>query len=892
MRSLMKLLFAVSLAAACAACAGGFESRLPADPQKLERTLAELEQLPQPAGVDAADWAELKQALREVLIATDGQRALRGTSAAPVANSAAAQLSFDDGTTELNWGLVNPGDYDQNGEVNISDITPLAVHLGKSGPFDYGSIEAVVDGDGNGEINIADITPIGASFGSRVHSYFVFTSDDLNQLPLANEMPSLIAPLMDLPLSAALGNRAAERLHFSYTAGDTKESQFFWVRPVELPGEAGQNEGTPSNLAGPSVTESGLLPVAHLAIEPPGNLPPVEIFFDASGSSDPDGATGTISDITLFEWDFDGDGVYDESTTEPAAEHQYLGFGVYDVKLRVTDADGNTDTTVSALKLIVVLLPPPVAIINSSPEAEAGLITGVEPLTIDFDASASYDIDSDIVEYAWDFEDDSTFDQIGPGLQQVQHEYPMQGLYTCRLRVKADDGVTSEDTVDIKVSNELGLTLMVSDDSGPAPHAVTLTAQAFNPNLYALMGVTWDFEGDGVIDLDGFDTSVEHEYPAGVFYPVVRVTFGDPGNTTIARASMITATGWSEQLFNAPDADAAQAEGVMIGSLPAVAYMCNTPGQRKLVYRHSNHPYAAGWEDAVTVHNGANGQFDLANLDGLPAVAFEDNSGLYFRLANDPFGGSWYSAAELDGSDPQWIANARMVVGGGQPLVCYTRYNGFDHAQDGLWAVRAFDEQGLAWNLPERISSAATTSPSLALVDGAPALSFSQSFWIANMLNFMWAADSWAADWEPLRQVAGSALTGEQFISAVADLDGMPLIAYYSTEVDDTLTFLHGVAPDAETFAPLAQEAAPGNHVDTLSLAQVGPLLVCAYHTAVGSQAAVVLRATDASATAWEVLPALNVDPLLQFSEIVDVNGLVGLVVAGQDQAGLLLFVE
>ena len=60
------------------------------------------------------------------------------------------------------------------------------------------------------------------------------------------------------------------------------------------------------------------------------------ITFDGSGSYDPDGT------IVSYEWDWDSDGTYDETTASPSAEHSYIA--PYDglLTLRVTDNDGLT----------------------------------------------------------------------------------------------------------------------------------------------------------------------------------------------------------------------------------------------------------------------------------------------------------------------------------------------------------------------------------------------------------------------------------------------------------------------------------------------------------------------------------------------------------------------
>ena len=83
------------------------------------------------------------------------------------------------------------------------------------------------------------------------------------------------------------------------------------------------------------------LPVPVLDVTSPsfafGSL---DATFDASASSDPDGS------ITKFEWDFDGDGTFDEDTgTETTAGNFYNDPGSYPVTLRVTDNFGVQATT-------------------------------------------------------------------------------------------------------------------------------------------------------------------------------------------------------------------------------------------------------------------------------------------------------------------------------------------------------------------------------------------------------------------------------------------------------------------------------------------------------------------------------------------------------------------
>ena len=62
------------------------------------------------------------------------------------------------------------------------------------------------------------------------------------------------------------------------------------------------------------------------------------LTFDAGGSYDPDGT------ITLYEWDWDGDGFFDESTLTPEANHTWSTAFDGNILLMVTDDKGSSDT--------------------------------------------------------------------------------------------------------------------------------------------------------------------------------------------------------------------------------------------------------------------------------------------------------------------------------------------------------------------------------------------------------------------------------------------------------------------------------------------------------------------------------------------------------------------
>ena len=80
-------------------------------------------------------------------------------------------------------------------------------------------------------------------------------------------------------------------------------------------------------------------PTAVATASPTSGPPPLAVNFDGRGSSDPD-----AGDTLSYEWDLDGDGQYDDSTS-PTPSRTYTALGSTDVRLRVTDSRGASDVS-------------------------------------------------------------------------------------------------------------------------------------------------------------------------------------------------------------------------------------------------------------------------------------------------------------------------------------------------------------------------------------------------------------------------------------------------------------------------------------------------------------------------------------------------------------------
>jgi len=117
------------------------------------------------------------------------------------------------GNVTLAWTEKNIGDYDNNGEVTISDLTPIALLYGQQVATAQDPVWAgLVDGDGNGEINSADITPIGVNFGNQVAGYAVYTDEGgAHRCSRPSPQPAPCRPRRCTPHSRPPGYRSSRR---------------------------------------------------------------------------------------------------------------------------------------------------------------------------------------------------------------------------------------------------------------------------------------------------------------------------------------------------------------------------------------------------------------------------------------------------------------------------------------------------------------------------------------------------------------------------------------------------------------------------------------------------------------------------------------------------------
>ena len=197
--------------------------------------------------------------------------------------------------------------------------------------------------------------------------------------------------------------------------------------PVSVAATENDNDAPPVAVAGgPYVTDEG-----------------TAVTLDGSGSTDSNGI------IVAWEWDFNGDGVFDDAAG-PVCEFMTRQDGLYAVNLLVTDNHGwlDIDTTL-------------VTVNNVTPSpAFTWEVTG---LTIEF-TDRSSDPGNDLANWAWSF---------GDGVLSVErnpvHVYREEGTYTVVLGVSDDNDEHRVISREIKIVKEGQLPIGVWHESAGNP---------------------------------------------------------------------------------------------------------------------------------------------------------------------------------------------------------------------------------------------------------------------------------------------------------------------------------------------------------------------------------------------------------------------------------------
>jgi PKD repeat protein len=281
-------------------------------------------------------------------------------------------------------------------------------------------------------------------------------------------------------------------------------------------------------------------PVADFSWAPQNPNPSQTVAFDASGSHDPDGT------ITLYEWDWNNDGVYEESHTTPVAAHSWPQASYYLVTLRVTDNGSTTDTVTKTL-IVGGGNQPPVANAGGSYSANVGV-------SITFDGSHSHDPDGSIVGYQWDFNNDGSWDTGWLTSPTYQYTFYSQFHGYVKLKVKDNLGATSTATakIDVGKANQPPVADFSWNPSSPKQgQTITFDASASYDPDGSITKYEWDWNSDGTYEESRTTPTTTHSWSnTGTYTVTLRVT--DNSGTTKTKAKQVTVSTSGPPPFNPP----------------------------------------------------------------------------------------------------------------------------------------------------------------------------------------------------------------------------------------------------------------------------------------------------------------------------------------------------
>ncbi len=268
-------------------------------------------------------------------------------------------------------------------------------------------------------------------------------------------------------------------------------------------------------------------PTASLSVTPTSGTAPVSVTADASASRDPQGQA------LSYAFDF-GDGTTVPASSTATASHTYTTAGNYAVTVTVTNASGLMATDSRGVTVAPPVLPP-AASLTLTPSS------GLAPLAVTADASASTDPQGQALTYGFAWGDGTT--TPASATPTATHTYTTAGTRTVTVTVTNASGrsTTASRQVTVTAPQAPTASLAVTPSSGTAPVTVTANASAStDPQGQALTyGFAW---GDGTTTAASATPTATHAYPtAGSYTVTVTVTNASGLTSTAQRTVTVTA---------------------------------------------------------------------------------------------------------------------------------------------------------------------------------------------------------------------------------------------------------------------------------------------------------------------------------------------------------------
>jgi hypothetical protein len=244
---------------------------------------------------------------------------------------------------------------------------------------------------------------------------------------------------------------------------------------------------------------------------------------------------------TTVEVTHDGTKIYPLASDSPPPDFGSFNFdsygpGMFEITVSATDADNDRRDPTTGLSVDAASSGPvsrTVLVLNTPPTARAGLNQVVdEGSNVVFDGTDSSDADGDALTFTWDFGDPA--DPTPGSGSTPSHLYSNNGTYGVTLTVDDGYGVTSQDSVTVRVEN-VAPQITSLTNTGPVLAGQPVTVTVIADDVAADLPLTYEFDvgGDGAYDVSNNSGELTRTFLQENVYPIdVRVSDNDGGEVT------------------------------------------------------------------------------------------------------------------------------------------------------------------------------------------------------------------------------------------------------------------------------------------------------------------------------------------------------------------------
>jgi PKD repeat protein len=438
------------------------------------------------------------------------------------------------------------------------------------------------------------------------------------------------------------------------------------LRVIDNDGHRSTLSALPINVTDPN----NHAPVGVLQVTRVTDTFPETFAFDASASFDSDGT------IARYEWDFDGDGVYElNSGTDPTVQHSYYQQADFLPAVRVTDNDTATDVaTAQHLPVVTGWQSVFINYVNAPGQTSLAEINfgGTSLLALAYSGGTTLPVAV------------STADPAQPGTwtfaNWISPEY-------CTGAVSI-----------LEVADAPAVFFQHAGGTGTGGLSYVRATNS--------TGTTWGSTVDLLTGGAAFTTQVDamlvNDRPTVIYG-------GNDGKLSCWRASDSLGASWAGSAALIQDR-LDQLDGVGIGSFDGnpsvVATHSSSFGQ--MYFSRASNSNGSVWpaspvELDPSVYSDSFRHIGLLGVGGNPAVAYFDYD-LYFKRSTDADGAAW-DAPELVMETNLRTSDITLLDNGGKPaIVCCSAFS-------DLLFIPALDAAATQWGPPQLVDSAGSVGP-------------------------------------------------------------------------------------------------------------------------------------------------------------------------------------